>query len=238
MKLVCAVAAIFSVLFMAHWQTAMLVFASCLFFVVYYKASMRTFLRRLLYPLYIIVIVSVVQPLTYGSTVAFLTPLFSLPIYAEGLWFGLLVFMRCLAAVAVLNLLILTTSMMAVLGSLEWFKVPSVLLDVAFLMFRYIFVISDEAAKIHNAQRARCGYSRSLSYFRRLKNYGTLFGMLLVRSYERAVTVGNAMISRGYKGETKLFAFANRTVPAKDIFYGTILILAVVSLILLDWFLL
>lgn len=234
-KIVCAVFALFSILFLTHWQTAMLIFASCLFMVFYYKAPMKIFLRRLLYPFYIIIVVSAVQPFTYGSAVAATTPIFSIPIYVEGIWFAVLIFTRCLAAVAILNLLILTTSIMTVIGAFEWFKVPSVLLDVALLMFHYIFVISDEAAKIYDAQRARCGYSKSLGYFKRLKNYGTLFGTLLVRSYDRAVRVGNAMISRGYKGETKLFTFSQKAIPSKDLFWGAILILAITSLILIDW---
>ncbi|MEM2912161.1 MAG: cobalt ECF transporter T component CbiQ [Candidatus Bathyarchaeia archaeon] len=238
-KLVCTVFAIFSVLFLTHWQTATLIFVSCLFLAFYFARScVKIFLRRLLYPLYIIAVVSVIQPFTYGSTVAMMTPIFSIPIYVEGLRFAVLIFTRCLAAVAILNLLILTTPIMAVMGSLEWFKVPSALLDVALLMYRYIFVISDEAAKIYNAQKSRCGYSRALGYFKKLKNYGTLFGMLFIRSYDRAVKVGNAMISRGYKGETKLFTFSKKTMPSKDLFYGAILILALTSLILIDWFIL
>ncbi|MGB9959088.1 MAG: cobalt ECF transporter T component CbiQ [Candidatus Bathyarchaeales archaeon] len=238
-KLVCTVFAIFSILFLTHWQTAALIFVSCLFLAFYFAhAHMKIFLRRLLYPLYIIAVVSVIQPFTYGSTVATITPIFSIPIYIEGLWFAFLIFTRCLAAVAVLNLLILTTPIMTVMGALEWFKVPSTLIDVALLMFRYIFVISDEATTIYNAQKSRCGYSKTLGYFKKLKNYGTLFGMLFVRSYDRAVKVGNAMISRGYKGETKLFTFHQKAIPPKEVFYGIILILATASLILVDWFIL
>ena len=238
-KLVCTVFALFSVLFLTHWQTAIVIFFSCLFLVFYFaRTRVKTFFKRMLYPLYIIAVVSVVQPFTYGSTVATLTPIFSIPIYVEGLWFAVLIFTRCLAAVAILNLLILTTPIMKVMGSLEWFKVPSVLLDIALLMLRYIFVISDEATKIYNAQKSRCGYSKALGYFKKLKNYGTLFGMLFVRSYDRAVKVGNAMISRGYKGETKLFMFSKKAIPSKDIFYGAILILTFASLILMDWFIL
>ncbi|MBC7130513.1 cobalt ECF transporter T component CbiQ [Candidatus Bathyarchaeota archaeon] len=236
-KLICAVAAILAVLFVTHWQTATLVFASCFFLIIYYRAQVRRFIKRLIYPLYIIIIVAGIQPFTYGSTVAFQMPFLTLPVYVEGLWFGLLIFTRCLAAVAILNLLVMTTPIMKVMEALTWFRVPAVLLDVALLMFRYIFVISDEAERIYKAQKSRCGYSRRVSYFRKLRNYGTLFGMLLIRSYERAVRVGNAMISRGYKGET-LFTFEEEGIPAKHVIYGIILLLAIVSLILADWLLL
>jgi cobalt/nickel transport system permease protein len=238
-KLICTLFAIFSVLFLKHWQTAALIFFSCLLTAFYFaRSNMKTLLRRLLYPLYIIAVVSIVQPFTYGSTLAAITPILSIPIYVEGLWFAVLIFVRCLAAVTILDLLILTTPIFTVMSSLAWFKVPSVLLDAALLTLRYTSVISDEAARIYNAQKARCGYSRHLGLFKKLKNYGVLFGMLFVRSYDRAVTIGNAMISRGYKGETKLFAFHKKALPTKDVFYGAIIVLAVASFILMDRFIL
>jgi len=236
-KLTCAVAAILTVLFMAHWQTATLVFVSCLFLITYYKGPVKRFLKQLISPLYIIIMVAAIQPFTYGSTLAFQTPILALPIYIEGLWFALLIFTRCLAAVAILNLLVMTTPIMKVMEVLSWFRVPAVLLDVALLMFRYIFIISDEAERIHKAQKSRCGYSQSVGYFGKLRNYGTLFGMLLIRSYERAVRVGNAMIARGYKGET-LFSFEEETIPVRHLICGIILLLIIVSLILADCLLL
>jgi cobalt/nickel transport system permease protein len=234
-KIVCAVFALFGVLTLAHWQTAMLVFASCMVLAFYSKVSMRLYLRRMLYPLYIIGFVSAVQPFTYGSTIVAMTPILSFPIFYEGLWFGLLIFSRCLAAVAILNLLISISSILEIIGALAWFRAPSVLLDLALLMFRYIFVISEEAERIYNAQKSRCGYSKALGFFGRLRNYGALFGMLFTRSYDRAVIIGNAMIARGYTGEKRLFTLSERPISARDIIYGLSLILAFTFLILADW---
>jgi cobalt/nickel transport system permease protein len=234
-KIVCTFTALLGILTLAHWQTATLVFASCLVLAFYGRASMKRYLRRMLYPLYIIAFVSVLQPFTYGSTIVATTPLFPLPIYSEGLWLGLLIFARCLAAVAILNLLICVSPVLEIIGALEWFHVPSALLDVALLMFRYIFVVFEEAERIYNAQQSRCGYSKALGFFGRLRNYGTLFGILFMRSYDRAVTIGNAMIARGYTGEKRMFTFSERPISAKDILYGLSLILAFASLILADW---
>lgn len=232
-KLICAAAAILAVLFTVHWQTSALFFSSCFFLVLYYKLPVTHFIKRLIYPLYIIIIVAVIQPFTYGSTVAFQLPFLALPVYEEGLGFALLIFIRCLAAVSILTLLVMTTPLMNIMEALAWFHVPAVLLDLALLMFRYVFVISEEAERLYRAQSSRCGYSRKISFSRKLGNYGTLFGTLLIRSYERAVKVGNAMISRGYKGEN-LFAFKDKAVPNKHILYGVILLLGIVLLILAD----
>ncbi|MEM0216034.1 MAG: cobalt ECF transporter T component CbiQ [Candidatus Bathyarchaeia archaeon] len=236
-KLICAITAIIAVLFTPHWQIAMLFLASTLIAVAIYKIPLRLFMRRMLYPTYIIAVISAIQPFTYGATLIYKTPLFSLPIYLEGLHFSFLIFTRCMAAIAVLNLLVITTPVMDIMRALAWFRVPSVLLDTALLMFRYIFVLSDEAERIHRAQEARCGYSQKLSYLRRLRNFGTLFGVLLVRSYERAVKVGNAMISRGYKGE-RLFVLKEADIPLRHVLYGVVIFTAIILLILIEWILL
>lgn len=236
-KLVCAIAAIIAVLFTQHWQIAMLVLASSLIVVIAYKVPLRLFTRRMLYPMYIIAIIAAIQPFTYGSTLIYKTPLLSFPIYLEGVHFSFLIFTRCMAAVTILNLLVITTPLMDIMKTLAWFHVPSVLLDTALLMLRYIFVLSDEAERIHKAQETRCGYSQRLSYLRRLRNFGILFGVLLVRSYERAVKVGNAMISRGYKGQ-RLFILKGASAPFRHVLYGVVIFTAIISLILIDWVLL
>ncbi|MEM3162405.1 MAG: cobalt ECF transporter T component CbiQ [Candidatus Bathyarchaeia archaeon] len=237
LKIVCTVAVIFSILALSHWHTALAVFVACISIALCCKVPLKHYFKSLIYPFYIIAVVSIIQPFTYGSTAIARTPIFSLPIFVEGVWFGMLIFSRCLAAGGVLVLIIQTTPIIEVIGALEWFHVPSVLLDTALLMFRYIFVISEEAEIIHRAQQSRCGYSKSVGYLGKLRNYGTLFGMLLVRSYERAVTVGNAMVSRGYSGEMKLFTFESKPLTFREILYGLILILALILLLMVDWLL-
>ncbi len=73
-RLIISVTAIFGVVFMVHWQTTLVVLGSCVALVFYSRASPRVFLKRLLYPSYIILLVAVIQPFTYGSTVVALVP--------------------------------------------------------------------------------------------------------------------------------------------------------------------
>ncbi|MCS7095779.1 MAG: cobalt ECF transporter T component CbiQ [Candidatus Bathyarchaeota archaeon] len=237
LKIVCTIAVILSILALTHWQTALAVFAACVFIALCCKVPLRPYFKSLLYPFYIITVISIIQPFTYGYTAIARTPVFSLPIFVEGVEFGMLIFSRCLAAVCVLVLLVQTTPIIEVMGALERFHVPSVLLDTALLMFRYIHVISEEAEAIHRAQQSRCGYSKSVGYLGKLRNYGTLFGMLLVRSYERAVAVGNAMLSRGYCGEMRLFTFESKPLPFREVLYGIILFSALALLLMVDWLL-
>jgi cobalt/nickel transport system permease protein len=237
-KIICAFAAVFGIVILSHWQMALLAFITCLCFVLYSKSSLKVYLRRLLYPIYIIVFVAVIQPFTFGSSVIATVPGLSLPIYQEGISFAVLIFTRCLAAVAVLNLLILVTPITTLLDSLGWFRIPSVIIDTMLLMFRYVSIISEESARMHKAQESRCGYSKSVSYFKKIGNYGTLAGMLLTRSFDRALKVGDAMASRGYTGKSRLFTCPKKEVPLKDSLLGLLIVFAIISLVLTDMFIL
>ncbi len=233
-KLICAVTAVFSVVFMVHWQTTLVVLASSTALIFYTHASMKTYLKRLLYPSYIIVLVAVLQPFTFGSTVAAVVPELGLSVYQEGINFGILVFARAVAAVSVLNLLVLVTPMETLMDSLRWFRVPDVILDTMMLMYRYIGLVSEESGRMRKAQESRLGYSKIVGISRKLANFGTLAGMLLTRSFDRAIKVGNAMIARGYTGGSSLFPYSTERMKRRDAVVGFIAILIIVLLIILD----
>ncbi len=235
-KIICSFAAIFSVVVLGHWQMPLFVLFTCLALVIFSRASLKTYVKRLLFPTYLVIFVSIIQPFTYGSTVVATVPWLSFPIYQEGMSFGILVFTRALSAVAVLNLLILVTPMEKVLDSLRWFKVPTSITDTMMLMFRYISLLSEESARIKKAQESRLGYSKRVGVMKRIGNFGTLAGMLLARSFDRALKVGDAMISRGYTGVSNLFTYSATKIPRKDSLIGSLIILTVIGLLLIDWF--
>lgn len=235
-KVICAFVAVVGIVILSHWQLALLVFISCLGLVILSKSSMRFYLRRLLYPFYIIIFIAIIQPFTFGSNVIAVVPGLLLPIYQEGVSFAILIFTRCIAAVAVLNLLIFVTPITTLMDSLAWFRIPSVIIDTMMLMFRYISIISEESERMYKAQQSRGGHSRSISYLKKLKNYGTLVGMLLIRSFDRAIKVGDAMASRGYTGKYRIFSCPERELPLKDVLLGSFIVLAIISIVLVDAF--
>jgi cobalt/nickel transport system permease protein len=237
-KIICAVAAVFCIVLLSHWELTALFFATCLSLVLYSRASMKVYLKRLLLPITIVVFVSVIQPFTYGSTVVTVVPGLMFPIYQQGIIFGILIFTRCLAAVAVLNLLILVTPITTVMDSLSWFRVPSVIIDTMTLMFRYIFVLSEESTRMYRAQESRCGHSRSVSYLKKVRNFGSIAGALIMRSFDRAIKVGDAMASRGYTGKYTLFTYEKRQLPTRDLLVCLLIVSASIGLVIVDVFLL
>jgi cobalt/nickel transport system permease protein len=237
-KLICAVVAVFCIVLLSHWEPSLLFFATCIGLVLYSRASLKVYLKRLLFPLLIIVFVAITLPLTYGTTQVAVVPGLMLPIYNEGVLFAILVFARCLAAVAVLNLLILVTPITTVMDSLVWFHVPSIIIDTMMLMFRYISVLSEESTRMYRAQESRGGHSRRVSYLKRLGNFGSIAGALLMRAFDRAIKVGDAMASRGYTGKYTLFTYEKQQLPTRDLIVGLLSVSASIALVIVDVFLL
>ena len=73
---------------------------------------------------------------------------------------------------------------------------------------------------MYRAQASRCGHSKSVGYFKKIANFGSIAGSLLMRAFDRSVKVGNAMMSRAYTGKYDLFRYEKKKMPKKDILIG------------------
>jgi cobalt ABC transporter, permease protein CbiQ len=235
-KLICAITAIFCIVFLNHWYLPLLFFSICFGLVIYSRASLKVYLHRLLIPITLIAFIGILMPFTYGSTIIARVPLLTIPIYSEGIYFGVLVFTRAISAVSVLNVLILVTPITDVMDSLAWFHVPSVIIDTMVLMFRYIGILSEESTRMYRAQASRGGHAHSVSYMSKIANYGTIAGSLLVRAFDRSIKVGNAMVSRAYTGQYNLFTYENKKIPRLDAVVGIVVVAASISVVLIDAF--
>ena len=103
-------------------------------------------------------------------------------------------YLSCLAAL----LLIGTTTLPAILRALNSFRVPRIVLFVTQFVYRYLFVLFEQAAAMKRAANCRAGtLVRNRSLFRAAA--GTL-AVLFGKSYDRAEGIHNAMISRGFTG--------------------------------------
>ena len=90
-----------------------------------------------------------------------------------------------------------TTSVPDVLHALERLRVPRLLVVIAAFMYRYVFVIADEARRMRSALAARAYRPRHLG---QVATLGRMVTALFLRSYERGERVYLAMLARGYAG--------------------------------------
>ena len=108
------------------------------------------------------------------------------------------VMIKCFGAVSCMYFLSLTTPMVDLFTLLRKSIIPNFIIEIAELIYRYIFVLFDVSHRIHTAQDARLGYSNlRVSYH----STAQLASNLFIRSFNQAEKTYTAMESRGYDGE-------------------------------------
>ncbi len=82
--------------------------------------------------------------------------------------------------------------------ALQSLGLPSRLCWLLLFTYRYVFVIGQEFQRLRRAAAMRC--FRPRTDLRTYKTYAHLFAMTLVRSWDRAERVRDAMAVRGFQG--------------------------------------
>ncbi len=140
-------------------------------------------------------------------------PLVNLPlglnISSEGVerFFGIAV--KSWLSVQMAIVLAASTPFPDLLVAMRAIKLPRLLVAIVGLMWRYLFVLADEALRLMRAREARSGHPAqpgvkvggSLAW--RARVTGGMVGNLFLRSFERADRIYAAMVSRGYDGEVR-----------------------------------
>jgi cobalt/nickel transport system permease protein len=154
---------------------------------------------RVLAPLSTVVLLVLIQTFAAGETplVSFTIGRWTLTATSEGLSRGLLLGARVLGAVSVILVLGITTPAHRIFQALRGFGISRDWVEIAILMYRYIFVLLDKAGDLAAAQRLRLGYR---SWGRSLSSFNALAGATIVHSFEQASRTHNAMRLRGYSG--------------------------------------
>jgi cobalt/nickel transport system permease protein len=115
----------------------------------------------------------------------------------EGFWGGALIASRILGSLGVVMVLCQNASMHELFAALRWAKVPHALIEIAMLMYRYLFILFEQASCVMAAQRVRLGYGTSR---RSIQSAGSLAGIVILRSLDQAEKSHEAMMARGYRG--------------------------------------
>lgn len=103
---------------------------------------------------------------------------------------------RGLLSVQALLVLIGTTGFYRLCRSLQRLGVPALMTSQLLFVYRYVYVLLEEALAMSRARDARSFGRRSYP----LQVWGTLVGQLLIRTFERSERIGRAMLARGFTG--------------------------------------
>jgi cobalt/nickel transport system permease protein len=130
-------------------------------------------------------------------------------------------------------LLSATTHFLNMLHALRALRLPSILVAILSLMYRYLFVLADEAQRL---QRARVCRSAAFdgtgggTLLWRARVTGRMVGTLLLRAFERSERIYLAMLARGYTGELR--TLEQPALPRRDGLVGLMVAVLLVLIVL------
>ena len=165
------------------------------------KIPPRKFVSRTVFiPVFAAVISIPILFLTYGNPI-FKANLgaFTLSITWEGLQKFSVFTVRAWFCVASLILLTLSTGFDEILRLLSSMKVPTIVIQLFSLTYRYFFVLIYEVQRVLIAKEARTYVNRHTMNLEGLKHSGVVLANLFMRTYERSERVYMAMKSRGFE---------------------------------------
>ena len=148
-------------------------------------------------------------PFVTPGPVMFEVPILGWTVSGPGLLRFLSILLRMWLAVQGVILLMATTRFSDLLWGLRGLRFPQTLVATIGFMYRYLFVLADEALRMMRARAARSPRSvgvpgPSLRWQGRVA--GSMVGGLFLRSLERSERVFGAMASRGYDGRMRSLA--------------------------------
>lgn len=150
---------------------------------------------------------------------------------------GLLVLWNVVAKsyISIVSMIILSssTSFKDLMRGFERLKVPSIFTAIAGFMYRYLFVVVDEAMRMRVARDSR-NFSGKWIWDARVVAH--MIGSLFVRSYERGERVYLAMVSRGYDGTMR--GLEDTRLESRDMLFagGVISVVLLTRLLVLSNF--
>ena len=167
------------------------------------KISSSFFLKRILIfvPIFTLVIAIPALFLTPGQ------PLVNLAgkaiITQQGALSSSFLLLRVTDSLSLGVLLILTTPWSNILVALRWVRVPSIIVDILGMTYRYMFLLLHSANSMFLARRSRVIGSFSGSENRRW--LGRALATTMAKSQRLSEDVYLAMLSLGYQGEVRVF---------------------------------
>ncbi len=188
------------------------------------KIRFRIYFLLLLTPLFFGLISLLLMSLFFGHNES---PLYSFEILSrtfavqkDGVNMGLLVASRTLAGSACLFFLALTTPITELFAVLKWLGIPDVVTELAMMIYRYIFVLLEEAERMWLASQIR----GEGNFRTKIEIFSMLASTLFLRTIYQGEKLFVAMNSRCYDGETNNLAWQENRTKISTVSFTAILL--------------
>ena len=111
-------------------------------------------------------------------------------------------------------------------------KFPAIIIDLAAMMYRYVFILEETARSMRRAQLSRMG--DQMTWIRQARDIGKVAGHVLIKSLDRSTRIYKAMLSRGYSETSTGAEFFTSSIPSADWKNGLLLASLLTLLLILD----
>ena len=219
-----------------HWYLLAGIWLAALGLFHSLRLSWRLLARRLYIPFGIAWLVCLDLAFTNGSysLLSFSVGPVSLTAYREGLWLGFLIALRIMTAVTFGSILTFSTPMIEILETLRLYKLPGIIVDLAAMMYRYVFVLEETARNMRRSQLSRMG--ASASWLQQASDTGKVAGNILAKSLDRSTMIYKAMLARGYNENSTGAAYYPDRVPSLERKLGLLIAFLLVAVLIFDIF--
>ncbi|MDD4600688.1 Energy-coupling factor transporter transmembrane protein EcfT [bioreactor metagenome] len=153
-------------------------------------------LKRVLLTLPFVLFIGIFNPFLDQATYAYIGSF----AVSGGLISFISILLRFTLSVSATLLLVATTSMDAIGLALSKLRVPRIIVIQILFMYRYIYVLIEEVMKTIRAHSLRAPYRNGVGF----KVWGSLVGLLLLRTLDRAQRIYQAMMCRGFDGQVRI----------------------------------
>lgn len=171
--------------------------------------SIRHMGRRLWVLLLLVMIVGIANPF-FDHRPMFVISGFTV---TSGMVSMLTLMLKGVFALTAVYLLMVTTTIYGICHALRIIRVPAVLVTILMLVYRYLMVLLKEVDRMSTAYAMRSPGQKGIHF----RVWGSMAGLLLLRSIDRAKVVYESMQLRGFRGEFK--PFCEQTGRMSDYLY-------------------
>ncbi|TDF93189.1 cobalt ECF transporter T component CbiQ [Paenibacillus piri] len=151
-------------------------------------------------------------PGTTGAAFSFTFAHWTAYIPDSGVHASLLLLCRTAACVSCLSFMMLTTPVSELLQVMKWLRMPSLVIELMLIMYRFLFLLDTAAHDMYTAQMARGGHSGFKS---RLADTASLVVRLFTKTMQRYKQLANGLIARGFTDEIHMAPYRAVSVPAR-----------------------
>ena len=126
------------------------------------------------------------------------------------------IIIRAFGALSCMYGLALSTPMADIIDVLRKFKLPEIIIELMFLIYRFIFVLLDTVRNMTKAAISRNGYCGVRASF---YSFGNIGKNLLLYSLKKANSAYDAMESRGYEGSIAFYSEDSKVKIGEIVFF-------------------